>query len=88
MDIPIDIPEDIAHRLQQRWEDLSRRALESIAVQAYREGVLTASEVQQMLGLSSRWEVEAFLRKHDAYLDYTEAELARDVRAIRRKRDE
>jgi hypothetical protein len=36
-----------------------------------------------MLHMSSRWEVEAFLKRAQAYLDYSEADLERDIAAIR-----
>ena len=83
MNVAIDIPEDVSQRLAERWGDLSRRSLEAVAVDAYREGVLTESEVQRMLNLSSRWEVEAFLKRAGAHLDYTEADLDADIAAIR-----
>lgn len=37
-----------------------------------------------MLNLPSRWEVESFLKRAQAYLDYTEADLDRDIAAIRK----
>ena len=86
MNVAIEIPEDVSQRLAQRWGDLSRHSLEAVAVDAYREGVLTAFEVQRMLNFSSRWEVEAFLKRSGAYLDYTEADLDNDIAAIRAAR--
>ncbi|HLG16016.1 MAG TPA: UPF0175 family protein [Blastocatellia bacterium] len=84
MDVAIKVPEDIARQLEAGWGDLSRRALETLAVDGYRSGLLTAAEVQRMLNLSSRWEVEALLKRAQAYLDYTEEDLERDIEAIRR----
>jgi hypothetical protein len=38
MDVTISISDDMAHHLQKKWgDDLSRRALESLALEAYRE---------------------------------------------------
>lgn len=84
MNIAIEVPEDVARQLELRGGDLSRRALEALALDAYRSGEITAAEVQRMLHMSSRWEVEAFLKRAHAYLDYTEADLERDIEAIRR----
>jgi hypothetical protein len=33
------------------------------------DGTITPAQVQQMLGLRSRWETEAFLRKAEPYHD-------------------
>lgn len=86
MNVAIDIPEDVFHRLSERWDNLPRRSLEAVALEAYRAGVLTEFEVQRMLNLASRWEVESFLKRENAYLDYSEAELEDDVAAIRAAR--
>jgi hypothetical protein len=39
--------------------------------------------VQEMLGIGSRWETEAFLRRAEAYHEYTMDDLDRDIAAIR-----
>jgi hypothetical protein len=77
--VAIELPEDIADRLSEKPEDLSRVALEAIAAQGYRSGKLTHAEVQRVLGFSSRWETDAFLKQAGAYLDYSEADLERDL---------
>ena len=85
MEIEIELPEDVARQLEAQWgaEGLPRKALESLTAEAYRSGIITAAEVQRVLGLSSRWETEDFLKRAQAYLDYTESELEQDVSAIR-----
>ena len=83
MNVAIVIPEDVSQRLAAHWGDLSRRSLEAVAVDAYREGVLTEFEVQRMLNLSTRMELEAFLKRAGTHLDYTEADLNNDIAAIR-----
>lgn len=87
MNIAIQVPEDVASRLRDRWSDPSRRALEAVALEAYREGVLTAAEVGRMLGFASRWETEGFLKEAAAHLDYTAADLQNDAEAVRRTLD-
>lgn len=77
MNVAIELPEDIVRHLESSWQDVPRRALEAIAVEGYRSGALTRNQVGQMLALSF-WETEAFLRERQAYLDYTEADLAQD----------
>lgn len=84
MNISIEVPDDVVHHLQVRWDNISQRALEALALEAYRSGVITEAQVQRMLKLPSRWEVEAFLKRAQAYLDYTEADLEQDIIAIRK----
>jgi predicted HTH domain antitoxin len=84
MDIAIDIPEDIARQLSEKWGSLSRGALEAIAIEGYRSGALSHAQVQRILGHASRWETDAFLKKAEVYLDYAEADLDRDLEVSRR----
>jgi hypothetical protein len=81
--ISIEVPDDLASQLEARGEDLSRRTLEALALEVYRSGEITKAEVQRMLRFSSRWEVEAFLKRARAYLACSEADLENDVAAIR-----
>ena len=80
--VAIELPEDIASRLG-RQDELSRLALKALAADGYRNGKLTHAEVQRMLGFASRWETDAFLKQAGAYLDYTEADLERDLETSR-----
>ena len=84
MHVSISVPDDLVQQMQNRWKDLSRGALESFAIEAYRVGVITEAEVQRMLDLPSRWETDKFLKKAQAYIDYTEADLQEDIDAIRK----
>lgn len=84
LEIELNIPDEIAQQLKQGWGDLPRRVLEALAAEGHRSGVLTATQVQQMLNLKSRWDADAFLKVHHCYLDYTEEDLAQDIAAIRK----
>lgn len=83
MGVLLEVPDDIARKLEAKLDDLPRYALEALAVEAYRSGVLTAFEVQQMLGLSSRWDTDEFLKRKAACLDYSEDDLRQDIEALR-----
>ena len=83
MVVQLQVPDDIAEKLVEKWSDLPRCALEALAVDAYREGVLTAYEIQRLLGLSSRWKTEEFLSS-GADLGYTEDDLQEDAATLRR----
>lgn len=79
MNVAIELPKEIANSLAGPDEDLSRITLEALAAQGYRDGKLSHSEVQRLLGFNSRWETDAFLKQAGAHLDYTEADLERDI---------
>ena len=83
MNIAIEIPDDIGRALAAQAGGISRAVLEAVAVEAYRSGAITPAQVQQMLGLRSRWETESFLRHAGACHDYTMEDLERDLAAIR-----
>jgi hypothetical protein len=63
VNVAIEIPDEIGRALGAHAGDVSRAVLEAVAVEAYRSGTITPAQVQQMLGLSSRWETESFLRR-------------------------
>ncbi len=81
MQITIELPDDIANQLQP--VNVSRRVLELIAADHYRQGRMGVAEVRQMLNFSSRWETHEFLKREKAYLPYTEGDLEQDAQAIR-----
>ena len=83
MNIAIDIPDEIGQVLANQAGGVTRAVLEAVAIEAYRSGAITPAQVQQMLGLGSRWETETFLRRAEAFHDYTMDDLERDIAAIR-----
>ena len=82
MTISINLPKEVSSRLQSSWDNLPRRALEALALEAYREEVLTSAEVGSLLGHNSRTETETFLHSRLAYLHYTAEDLASDMRTM------
>jgi hypothetical protein len=83
VNVAIEIPDDIGRVFAGEAGDVSRAVLEAVAVEAYRAGTITPAQVQQMLGLRSRWETEIFLRRVEAYHAYTMDDLESDIAAIR-----
>lgn len=63
MEVILHIPDDVAKRLSASGADVSRRALEALALEGYREQSLTLYQISEMLGLS-RVETEDFLGRH------------------------
>ena len=83
MQVTLDLPDDISAALEDRWPDLPRHALETLAVEAYRTGALTEGQVRRLLGLESRFEVHALLKNHGVPLRYTAADFEDDLAAHR-----
>lgn len=80
--VSIAIPDDVMQRLEGQWSDIPRHVLEAVAIEAYRMGILTSAEIQRMLQLSSRWDVDTFLKRAQAYIDYTEHDLEQDIQTL------
>ena len=80
--ISVNIPDDVMQQMRQTWQNIPQRALEALAIEAYRGGILTSAEVQHMLSLSSRWEVDALLKSAQAYFEYSEGDLEHDIRTL------
>lgn len=64
-----------------RGEDAARRLLEDLTAQAYRDGKLTTHQVQCILELPTRMDVDPFLLKYKIY-DYTIEMLASDLKHL------
>ena len=82
MRIELELPDDIAEALQS--SDLSRTALEAIAIEGYRSQRLGNGQLRRILGFNTPMQVDAFLKEHDVYLNYTMEELEKDLQSIER----
>jgi hypothetical protein len=80
----IELPEDVSQALQERWGDVSRRSLEAIALEGYRSGALTESQVRRLLGFETRMDVHAFLKQAGVPLHYPVADVEADLEAQRK----
>lgn len=86
MEITLRIPDDLARSLTGGSGDLSRRALEALAIDGYRQGSLTQFQVGQLLSLS-RIETEDFLARHVDLYDYDPGELDREAQVLEKLSD-
>lgn len=76
--ITVELPESIAEKLGTSKTDLSRTALEALALEGYRSDRLTGFQVREMLGFETRLELDAFLKAHRIDLEYTFEDLERE----------
>ncbi|MGA2428275.1 MAG: UPF0175 family protein [Candidatus Acidiferrum sp.] len=84
MDLTLHIPDDVAERLAAAGGDLSRRALEAFALEEHKAGRLTESQLRQLLGFETRYELDGFLKAHEVWLVYTPEDLERERAALSR----
>jgi predicted HTH domain antitoxin len=79
MRVSFEVPEDIARALAPGQTSLDRAALESLAIEGYRSGLLGESQVMRLLQLPSRFAVHDWLRERQVPYRYTEADLSDDL---------
>lgn len=84
MEIHLTIPDDVAATLQGNGGDLSRRALEALALEGYKSGELTEHQVRLMLGFESRFDVHGFLKSHGVFFTYSPDDLAHEEETSRK----
>jgi predicted HTH domain antitoxin len=83
MQVTVELPDEVARRLAGRQPDLSRAVLEATAIEAVRDGVISAGKAAEMLGVS-RDTMDGILKRAEVYLDYTLEDLERDRETHRR----
>jgi Uncharacterised protein family (UPF0175) len=81
MELTVQIPDDLASRMSASESDLSRRALEALALEEFKSGRITKPELRRLLGFGTRYRLDGFLKSHEVYEDYTleDFELERDA---------
>ncbi len=78
MEVHLDIPEDVAQRFAAEPGGLTRAALEALAIEGVRSGKLTEYQARQMLGITSRYEMDGFLKAHGVMLPVSSDDIATD----------
>jgi predicted HTH domain antitoxin len=77
-DVTISLPDELLAAFSAQGQDLSRAALEALALEAYRSRRISAALLRQLLGLQTRMQVDGFLKDHGVELEYTMEDLDRD----------
>jgi predicted HTH domain antitoxin len=80
MSVSIEVPDDIRSALENQWGDLSRHLRENLALDGYRQGLLSLAQVRRLLGLATRMEAQEFLGQRGvAVFDFEPSELEREA---------
>jgi hypothetical protein len=83
MDVTLHIPDDLVARLGGGG-DLSRRALEALALDEYKSGRIGKADLRRLLEFTTRYELDGFLKAHDVWTDYTIEDFQREREDLRR----
>ena len=87
MKISLDLPDDVVAQLADAGQDLSRAALEALAIDAYRMDRITGHQLRQLLDIPSRYDLDGFLKRHGVPLEYTLADFDRESETSARLRE-
>jgi hypothetical protein len=82
MQITLEIPDDLAAPITPRGQDPARAALEALGLEAYRQRCISAYQLRTLLGIGSRWDLDAFLKEHQVET-YTVEDFDHDFATIR-----
>jgi hypothetical protein len=58
MQVILEIPEDLASLLGESSAELTRAALEALALEGLRSGRISVAEARRLLGIGSRYEMD------------------------------
>jgi hypothetical protein len=83
MEVTVYIPDTIGKRLGKDTGELPRWLLEKAGLEAYRAREISGYELRLMLGLKSRIELDAFLKTHGVYLEYSDEDFRHDAETSR-----
>jgi hypothetical protein len=84
MTFTVEIPDDVALRLNSAGGDLARRALEALVAEEYRQGRLSKPDLRRLLGFQTSDQIDTFLGTHEVWIDYTLEDLERERAGFRR----
>ena len=86
MRITLEIPDNLAAAVALPGQDPARAALEAIGLEAYRQRRMSGYQLRTLLGISSRYELDGFLKAHEVY-DYTIEDFEKDLASIQEFRE-
>jgi len=85
MSLTIELPADQEETLRAAFgPSLAQATREALAIEGYRQGKLSVGEVQQLLGVSTRHEVELLFAARGIRMNYSGDDLDRDRQTLGR----
>lgn len=81
MQITVTLPDDLATPLLPPGLDPSRAVLEAVGLEAFRQRRISAYQLRGLLGIPSRWDLDAFLKKRQIE-SYTAEDFEHDLATL------
>ena len=88
MQVTLDVPEEFVRLFATSAAGLSRAALEALALEGLRAGKIRIAQARDLLGITSRYEMDGFLKAHDIQLPLTLEILEQDAETAIRLRNQ
>lgn len=82
MNVTVEIPDELAGQMSAAGVDLSRRVLETIALEEYKAERISKAQLRRALGFETRFELDDFLKAHQVGPNVTLDDLRRDVQDL------
>ena len=79
MNLTLEIPDELAGPMCAAGGDLSRRALEALALEEYKARRISKAQLRCLLGFGTRYELDGFLKAHDVWVEATIDDVRRDI---------
>jgi hypothetical protein len=89
MQVTLEISDEMADWVAASGQNLSRAAVEALAIEGYRSGSLTPLQTRLVLGFKTRYEFDGFLKEHQVWEHaYDLEDLERDRETIKQLQNE
>lgn len=76
MTITLNIPDEVQREARSGRNGVSVRSLlEYIGVELYKADVITGPQLQELLGLETRYQLDGILKAHGVFFDYSPEDL-------------
>jgi hypothetical protein len=79
--ISIEIPDDLAASIAPSGQEPSRGVLEAVGLEAFRRRRISAHQLRRLLGIPSRWGLDAFLKERQIE-SYTAEDFEHDLATL------
>jgi predicted HTH domain antitoxin len=81
--VSVDLPRELIRILKIREKDFSRAVLESIAVELYREGLISLGKAAEIARVS-KWEMYEVLTAKKVPIQYYPEDLKQDIKTLKK----
>jgi len=81
--VSVNLPRELIHILKIREKDFSKAVLESIAVELYREGLISLGKAAEIAKIS-KWEMFEILAAKKIPLQYYPEDLKQDIKTLKK----